>query len=145
LRLILAALVPVHLGLAGWAAAGLVEWLGVPVSWPRISNPSLPRPVLLLQWIFVLTAACVMVAGFVTRWRRTPVAMLACYGAMAALCTVENVLYLGHYGSMALEYASYVAILAVLFRSDRFRAACRGAGTAASRTGAGLVNARPPC
>ncbi len=120
--LILGALVLVHLGLAGWAAAGLGEWLGVPVPWPRISNPFLPRPVLLLQWIFVLTAACVFVAGFGTRWKWTPAARVACYGAMAALCAVENVLYLGHYGSMALEYATYGAILAVLFRSNRSRA-----------------------
>ncbi|MGE0455659.1 MAG: hypothetical protein AB7O37_13845 [Vicinamibacteria bacterium] len=128
MRLILAALVPVHLGLAGWAVVGLAEWLGLPVPWPRISDPWLPRPVLLLQWLFVLTAACVLVAGFAARWRRTPAAMAACYGAMAALCAVENLLYLGHYGSMALEYATYVAILAVLFRSDRFRAGGPGGG-----------------
>jgi hypothetical protein len=118
---IVAALVAVHLGLAGWSMAGLVEWLGLPAPWPRISNPLLPRPVLLLQWIFVLTAACVFVMGYATRWRRTPWAMAACYGTMAGLCAVENVLYLGHFGSVALEYVGYVAILWVLFRAERFR------------------------
>lgn len=122
-RVIAALLVALHAGLAAWSVVGLIEWFVAEPPWPRLSNPLLPRPVLLAQWVLVLLAAGVFLAGYARRWPRTPVALAGCYAAMGVLCAVENIAYLGRYVAMAVEYAAYVAILGILFRMEHFRRA----------------------
>ena len=124
MRLIGAALVLVHLLVGGWAVVGLVELVEPSPPWPRLSNPELPRAVLLVHWPLMLVAAVVFVGGYLRRWRGAPAAVAVAYGCLAAMCAVETFVFLsgpGRFASMAIEYASYATILVLLFRT-RLRA-----------------------
>jgi hypothetical protein len=111
-------LVLVHVFLIGWASVGFLEWFLPSVPWTRVSNPDLPRWMQLVQWCLILLAGVVFVAGYGARWRHTPVAMAVIYAAMAAVCAVQTFTYLTsptRYRAMAIEYAEYTVILAILF------------------------------
>jgi hypothetical protein len=115
-------LVLVHLFLAAWALVGLAEWLLPSVPWRRVSNPELPRAILLLQWILIASAAAVFLGGYFARWPHTPVALAVVYAAMAGLCALQTFHYLTsptRFRAMAIEYVEYAVILVILF-STRF-------------------------
>jgi hypothetical protein len=68
----------------------------------------------------MLLAAATFLGGYLARWRHTPAATAGAYAALATLCAVETVGFLREprwYASMAIEYATYAAILIVLFRT----------------------------
>ena len=122
--MVAAVLLAVHAGLALWGLAGVVELLVDEPPWPRLSNPLFELPVLVAQWALVLLAASVFIAGYLARWPRLPAAMAAVYAAMAALCAFETFTILRHpdrFLDMALEYATYVAIIVFLSRAPAMR------------------------
>jgi hypothetical protein len=123
-RLVAWALILVHAGLAVWAFVGFAELALSNVPWTRLSNPLFSRVMLALQWSLIASAALVFVAGYFGRWRRTPVAMLVIYAAMALVCAYQTFFILTHssrFREMAIEYAEYAVILAFLFRSKHMR------------------------
>jgi hypothetical protein len=117
-------LVVVHAGLGAWALVGFLE-LGLhQVPWTRVSNPLFSRQMLFLQWTLIAAAAAAFIAGYVTRWKHTPVAMLGIYGAMALTCAYQTFFVLtapSRFRAMAVEYIEYAAILVFLFFSDHMR------------------------
>jgi len=123
-RLLPPLLLLVHLLLFAWASVGLAEWLLVHVPWPKVSNPAFARWLLLLHWLAVFAGSITFVAGYLTRWHRTPAAMVVAYGAMAAVCVVETFWFLTgsfRFAAMAAEFAAYVGIVAMLHRHPLFR------------------------
>jgi hypothetical protein len=123
-RLVAAVLLLVHLGLLAWAVMGLLEWFLPGAPWPRLSNPLFPQPLLLVHWLAILGAGGVYVAGYLARWRHTPLAMVGAYAVLAAICAVETLGFLVHgtrFLDMALEYLTYALILAFLFRAPPMR------------------------
>jgi hypothetical protein len=60
------------------------------VPWARLSNPLFSRAMLLLQWTLIAAAAVTFIAGYLARWKRTPVAMLCIYGCMALTCAYQT-------------------------------------------------------
>lgn len=79
---------------------------------------------LLLQWSLISVAATVFIAGYLCRWRRTPVAMLAVYTAMALVCAYQTFFILtnaSRFRAMAIEYLEYAVILMFLFFSRHMR------------------------
>lgn len=126
-------LVVVHAGLGAWAVVGLVELAVEDVPWARVSNPLFSPSMLALQWTLIATAATTFIAGYVTRSRHTPVAMLLIYGAMAIVCAYQTFFILtdpARFRAMALEYAEYAVILVFLFASRHMRARFRRAARA---------------
>jgi hypothetical protein len=129
MRIVGPLLVTVHVVLGGWALVGLLELIAPEPPWPALSNPLLPPAVLLVHWSLMLLAALTFLGGYLARWHRTPMATATAYAALALLCAVETVWFLREprwYASMAVEYATYAAILMMLFRTPlrrRFEAA----------------------
>jgi hypothetical protein len=118
-----AALVLVHAVLGLWALVGLAE-LVIDAPWPPLSNPELPPWLLAIHFTAMLATAALFVAGYATRARATPTAVLAAYGVLATICFVETFFFLTNelrFASMAIEYATYAAILWLLFRTLRER------------------------
>lgn len=114
------ALVAVHVVVAGWALIGLAEIVVSDPPWPPLSNAELPRAVLLVHWPLMLAAGATFLGGYLTRWRRTPTAMAVAYAALAAMCAVETLGFLtgpSRFAAMAAEYAAYLTILGLLFRT----------------------------
>jgi hypothetical protein len=120
MRLVGLTLVAVHVVLAGWALVGLGELVLEDPPWPPVSNPELPRAVLLVHWTLMLAAAGVFLGGYFLRWRHTPIALAVAYLGLAVMCAVETLGFLtntGRYAAMAAEYAAYATILWLLFRT----------------------------
>ncbi|HLT40370.1 MAG TPA: hypothetical protein VK034_29025 [Enhygromyxa sp.] len=114
----------VHAGLGVWAAVGFAELSLAEVPWPRISNPELSRPLLLVHWTLIGAAAVVFLGGYLRRWPRTPIAMLAIYAAMALVCAYQTLFVLSNesrFVAMAIEYAEYTIISLFLWRSELMR------------------------
>lgn len=117
-------LILVHVGLAAWALVGFAEMAFAEVPWTRVSNPLFGPAMLTLQWSLILVAAVTFIAGYATRWRRTPVAMAVIYGAMALTCAGQTFFILEHdtrFREMGIEYAEYTIILLFLFFSAHAR------------------------
>lgn len=115
--MIAAVLLGVHALLVGIGVGGLIEWFTTP-PWEPFSNPELPRWMLLLQWLLMLGAGVVFIAGWLARWRFLPWAMAGIYFVMASVCAVQTFTMLTNddrFTDMAVEYAEYTAILLVLF------------------------------
>lgn len=123
-RLIPFLLLVLHAALLVWALLGLAEYFVADPPWPPLANPLFPAWLQLAQWLVVLAASTVFLAGYALRWPWLPRAMVAAYGAMAAVCALQTTSYLEHPGrylDMAIEYAAYLAILAWLFRAPAAR------------------------
>lgn len=119
------ALVAVHVGLGAWAVVGFLELALPSVPWNRVSNPLFSVPMLLLQWTLLAVAATVFIAGYLTRWKHTPPAMLGIYSTMALVCAYQTFFILtdpNRFRAMAIEYAEYAIILVFLFFSVHARA-----------------------
>jgi hypothetical protein len=117
-RLIPLLLLALHAALLAWALLGLAEYCVAETPWPTLANPLFPPWLQLAQWLVVLAASIVFLLGFALRWPALPWAMVAAYGAMAAVCALQTMAYLQHSGrylDMALEYGAYLSILAWLF------------------------------
>jgi hypothetical protein len=117
-------LIAVHVGLGAWAVVGFAELFSSQVPWTPISNPLFSRSMLLLQWSLIGVAATTFIAGYLTRWKHTPVAMLLVYAAMAAVCACQTFFILtspSRFRAMAIEYVEYAVILAFLFFSSHMR------------------------
>jgi hypothetical protein len=123
-RLIAGILIVIHTVLGGWALVGFAELLLSDVPWTRVSNPLFSRAMLLLQWVLIGTAAAIFLAGYFRRWKRTPLAMLFLYSAMAGVCAYQTFFILTsgtRFLAMAGEYVAYALILGFLFFSNRMR------------------------
>jgi uncharacterized membrane protein YphA (DoxX/SURF4 family) len=136
------ALLGVHALLVVIGIGGLVEWFVPDPPWTRFSNPELTPWMLMLQWLLMLGAGVLFIAGYLARWRALPWALMATYAVMAATCAYQTVFMLTHdskWMDMAIEYLQYTAILLFLFfdplmrqrfRPDRLKHRARQSATA---------------
>ena len=123
-RLAGAVLVAVHVYLVLWAMVGTIELFVEPVPWPRVTNPLFPTPILIMHWLLVAAAGSTFLIAYLGRWRYTPEAMVVAYLGLAIWCAIETFGYLRHetkFVDMGLEYVTYGAILALLFRARYMR------------------------
>jgi hypothetical protein len=124
-RVVSGVLLAVHLGLGMWAAVGFIELYSPRVPWSRVSNPLFSDSMLFLQWTLIAVSSSLFVVGYVRRWKRTPLAMLLVYSAMALVCAYQTFFILTsetRFVAMAIEYLEYAVILAFLFLSKPMRA-----------------------
>lgn len=123
-RLVGFALVAIHGYLALWATVGLIEWFTDTVPWPRVSNPLFTAQILMMHWLLIGFAGYGFLAAWFARWRYTPELVALAYLGLATGCAIETFGYLVHdtkFVDMALEYATYVAILVLLYRAPFMR------------------------
>jgi hypothetical protein len=123
-RSIAGVLLVVHAGLGAWALVGFMELALPEVPWKQVSNPLFSRAMLLLQWSLISVAATGFIAGYLRRWKHTPVAMLLVYATMALVCAYQTFFILtsaSRFRAMAIEYIEYAVILTFLFFSNHMR------------------------
>jgi hypothetical protein len=123
-RAIAGVLLVVHAGLGAWALVGFLELALPDVPWKRVSNPLFSPAMLLLQWSLIGVAATAFIAGYLSRWKHTPMAMLCIYSAMALVCAYQTFFILtspSRFRAMAIEYIEYAVILMFLFFSSHMR------------------------
>jgi hypothetical protein len=115
-KIVLALLLLLHLGLLAWGISGLGEFL-LPGLGLGLQNPLFPAWLQLAHWIAILAGGGAFLAGYLLLPRLLLPLLAAAYLAMAAVCAVETLFFLegsGKYLAMAAEYAAYLAILALL-------------------------------
>lgn len=113
----------IHLLLGVWSLGGFIEMLLDDVPWSPFTNPQFPNWLLLFHWGSVLFASVSFCYGYLTHWPKTPLYMSVAYALMALVCVVETFGYMtsdSKYLAMAAEYAAYIFILFLLYKSDYF-------------------------
>ena len=123
--LIAAILLAVHGLLIVIGAGGLVELAVDKPPWTPFSNLELPGWMLLLQWLLMLTAGAVFIAGYAMRLRALPHMMAGIYAVMAAVCALQTFTMLSNadrFTNMAIEYAEYAVILVYLYAAPPMKA-----------------------
>jgi hypothetical protein len=116
-------LLTVHVVLLAWSAGGVLEMTMPKVFWKPFTNPHFPPWLLVIHWGSVLFASVSFIWGYLTRWQKTPQVMVLAYGLMALVCVIETFGFMTSktkYLAMAAEYAAYIGILLLLFRSHYF-------------------------
>jgi hypothetical protein len=117
------ALVLIHTVLLGWAMGGIAEMITPHIPWKPYTNPAFPHWVLILHWGSVSIASLGFLLGYATHWTKTPLFMTMAYGLMALVCVIETFGYMTNstkYMAMGAEFAAYIVILLLLFKSDHF-------------------------
>ncbi len=123
--LIAAVLLAVHGILIVIGAGGLVELAVAQPPWTPYTNPELPGWMLLVQWLLMLAAGAVFIAGYAMRLRALPHLMAGIYAVMAAVCALQTFTMLSNadrFTNMAIEYAEYAVILVYLYVAPPMRA-----------------------
>lgn len=113
----------IHLLLGVWAVGGFLEMIFDQVPWKPFTNPEFPNWPLLFHWGSVLFASVTFCFGYLTHWPKTPLFMMIAYSIMALVCAVEPFGYMtsdSKYLAMAAEYAAYIFILFLLYKSNYF-------------------------
>lgn len=112
-------LIGLHLGLAVWAALGIVEFLTPGRIDFGLANAHFPDWMQALHWLAISAGAGAFLLTLHAFPRARMPAMIAGYGLMAGVCLIQTLHFLQHPGKwrdMGLEYAAYLIILWLLPR-----------------------------
>lgn len=116
-------LLTLHFLLFIWAVGGFIEMIFDKVPWKPYTNPDFPFWVLVIHWSSVLFASASFIYGYLTHWIKTPHIMTIAYVLMAVVCIIETFGYMTSktkYIAMSAEFAAYIIILLILFKSNYF-------------------------
>jgi hypothetical protein len=107
-----------------WGGLGFLEYFTGMTPLVPLQNPTFPRGTQFIHWLLISASGTIYLAGYFTRWKHTPFAMVVIYAMLATLCAVETFDFMtkpGRYGSFIRECIGYVGISIYLFRSQRMR------------------------
>jgi hypothetical protein len=106
-----------------WGFFGFLEYYtGLAVI--PLQNPTFPKGTQFVHWLLIFSSGTIYLAGYFTRWKGTPFAMVVLYAMLATLCAVETFDFMknpGRHGDFIRECIMYVGISIYLFRSQRMR------------------------
>ncbi|MEE4203807.1 MAG: hypothetical protein V2I45_09255 [Halieaceae bacterium] len=107
-----------------WGVFGFIEYF-FRFSIIPLQNPDFLPGTQFLHWLLITSSGVVLLFGFVTKWRRTPTAMLVMYAMLGTMCfiqTFDMMTSQSRYLAYGIEIALYVAISSFLFRAKTSKA-----------------------
>lgn len=108
----------------GWGLLGFLEYFTGLAPLMPLQNPTFPGGTQTVHWVLITLSGATFLAGYVLRWRYTPVAMLVLFASLATMCAIQTFDFLENpdrYRNFAQECVNYVVISIYLFRSERMR------------------------
>ena len=108
----------------GWGLLGFLEYFTGLAPLMPLQNSTFPPGMQSLHWILITASGATYLAGYVLRWRFTPIAMLVMFTALATMCAVQTFDMLENpdrYRNFVQECVNYIIISIYLFRSKRMR------------------------
>ena len=107
-----------------WGILGFLEYFTGVAPLAPLQNPTFPRGTQFIHWLLISASGGIYLAGYFTKWKHTPFAMVVIYAMLATLCAVETFDFMtnqGRHGSFVQECVGYIVISVYLFRSQRMR------------------------
>lgn len=108
----------------GWGVLGFLEYFTGLAPLLPLQNPTFPSGTQFIHWFVITLSGGTFLAGYFSRWRYTPVAMIVLFASLATLCAVQTFDFMeneSRFADFARECAYYVIISIYLFRSKRMR------------------------
>ena len=108
----------------GWGVLGFAEYLLGAVILMPLQNPTFPAGTQFLHWTLITAAGGTYLAGYFTRWKYTPPAMVVIYAMLATMCFIQTFDFMTNperFAALARESLYYVGISLFLFRSERMQ------------------------
>ncbi len=106
----------------GWGLLGFLEYFTGLAPLVPLQNTTFPPGMQTLHWTLITASGATFLAGYVLRWRFTPIAMLVMFTALATMCAVQTFDMLENpdrYRNFVQECVNYIIISIYLFRSKR--------------------------
>ena len=73
-----------------WGVAGFFEYFTGIVPFIKLQNAAYPNGVQFVHWLLITLTGSVFLAGYFTRWKWTPFAMVLLFSNLAVLCTIQT-------------------------------------------------------
>lgn len=108
----------------GWGFLGFFEYFTGLAPLMPLQNATFPLGMQTLHWVLITASGATFLAGYVLRWKFTPIAMLVMFTALATMCAVQTFDMLENpdrYRNFVQECVNYIIISTYLFRSKRMR------------------------
>lgn len=108
----------------GWGTLGFLEYFTGLAPLVPLQNATFPDGTQFIHWLLITLSGSTFLAGYLLRWRYTPLAMIVLFAALATLCAIQTFDFMqnsGRYGDLARECTYYVLISIYLVRSKRMR------------------------
>lgn len=109
----------------GWGLLGFLEYFTGAAPLIPLQNPTFPSGTQFVHWLLIASSGAVFLAGYISRWRYTPIAMMVLFAGLVTLCAIQTFDFMenpGRYGDFARECTYYVLMSIYLVRSKRMRA-----------------------
>ena len=103
-----------------WGIFGFLEYF-FNFSIIPLQNPDFLKGTQFLHWLLITASGVVFLFGFITKWPRTPTAMLVIYAMLGTMCfiqTFDMMTSQNRYIAYTSEVILYIAISIFLFRSQ---------------------------
>lgn len=78
------------IGMLIWGLAGFFEYFTGIVPLIGLQNAAYPSGVQFVHWLLITISGVVFIAGYIARWKWTPIAMVLVYSNLAVLCTIQT-------------------------------------------------------
>ena len=108
----------------GWGTLGFLEYFTEWAPLMPLQNATFPNGTQFVHWLLITLSGSTFLAGYFTRWRYTPIAMIVLFASLATLCAVETFDFMenpSRYADFARECTYYVLMSIYLVRSKRMR------------------------
>ncbi len=108
----------------GWGLLGFLEYFTGLAPLMPLQNPTFPAGTQTIHWILITASGAAFLAGYVLRWRATPIVMLVVFTALATMCAIQTFDMLENpdrYRNFVQECVTYTIISIYLFRSKRMQ------------------------
>ncbi len=110
--------------MACWGVLGFIEYIfGTTILMP-LQNPTFPPGTQFVHWLLITISGFVFLIGYFTKWKYTPISMVAIFTGLATLCSIETFDFMtneSRYVDFFRELFWYIVISVYLLRSNRMR------------------------
>lgn len=108
----------------GWGVLGFLEYFTGLAPLMPLQNPTFPSGTQFVHWTLITLSGGTLLAGYISRWSYTPVAMIVLFASLATLCAIQTFDFMenpSRYTDYMRECIYYIIMSVYLFRSQRMR------------------------
>ena len=108
----------------GWGVLGFLEYFSGAAPLMPLQNPTFPAGTQFVHWTLITLSGATFLAGYVLRWRYTPLAMIVLFASLATLCAVQTFDFMenpSRHWDFTRECTYYIIMSIYLLNANRMR------------------------